>query len=204
MKKWRCTVCNYIHEGAEPPEQCPICGAAQDKFVEVEESETAMETSSAQEAEAAPPTDLAGKLTAIMVEKHLHPISVHGPNGIIPMVVLFLALAVVLQFQSFGNAAYLSMIFVLLSLPPVLVTGYFTWIKKYNGEMTPLFKKKIGASAVATILLCALVFWKTVRPDILTDASLDRFIFLFWSVVMLGAVGLAGHLGGQLVFGAKK
>lgn len=36
MKVWRCTVCGYIHNGDEPPEKCPNCGAAKDKFVEVE------------------------------------------------------------------------------------------------------------------------------------------------------------------------
>ena len=36
-KKWRCTVCGYIHEGAEAPEQCPLCKVGKDKFVEVVE-----------------------------------------------------------------------------------------------------------------------------------------------------------------------
>ena len=35
MKKFRCTVCGYIHEGDTPPEKCPQCGASADKFVEV-------------------------------------------------------------------------------------------------------------------------------------------------------------------------
>ncbi|MHB8157272.1 MAG: flavin reductase, partial [Desulfocucumaceae bacterium] len=35
--KWVCTVCGYIHEGAEPPETCPYCGAPRDKFVPVKE-----------------------------------------------------------------------------------------------------------------------------------------------------------------------
>lgn len=35
MKKWRCTVCGYIHIGSEPPEKCPNCGAPKEKFVEV-------------------------------------------------------------------------------------------------------------------------------------------------------------------------
>lgn len=38
-KRWRCTVCGYIHEGAEAPEQCPMCKAGKDKFVEVTEQE---------------------------------------------------------------------------------------------------------------------------------------------------------------------
>ena len=25
MTTWKCTVCGYVHEGEQPPEQCPIC-----------------------------------------------------------------------------------------------------------------------------------------------------------------------------------
>ncbi len=32
--KWACTECGYSVEG-EPPEQCPECGAAKEKFDEV-------------------------------------------------------------------------------------------------------------------------------------------------------------------------
>jgi len=35
MKKWKCTVCGYIHQGDEPPAKCPICGAAREKFVQL-------------------------------------------------------------------------------------------------------------------------------------------------------------------------
>ncbi|MDR1692235.1 MAG: NADH peroxidase [Oscillospiraceae bacterium] len=27
MKKFVCAVCGYVHEGIEPPEKCPLCGA---------------------------------------------------------------------------------------------------------------------------------------------------------------------------------
>ncbi len=29
---WRCTVCGYVHRGAEPPLQCPVCGAPRELF----------------------------------------------------------------------------------------------------------------------------------------------------------------------------
>jgi len=29
---WKCSVCGYIHEGAEAPEKCPKCGAPAEKF----------------------------------------------------------------------------------------------------------------------------------------------------------------------------
>jgi rubrerythrin len=35
MKKWKCTVCGYVHEGDEPPAVCPICGAPREKFVQI-------------------------------------------------------------------------------------------------------------------------------------------------------------------------
>ncbi len=37
MKKWVCTVCGYIHEGEEPPEECPVCGAPKEDFEEVKD-----------------------------------------------------------------------------------------------------------------------------------------------------------------------
>lgn len=36
-KKWICTVCGYVHEGAEPPAQCPQCKQPADKFKELNE-----------------------------------------------------------------------------------------------------------------------------------------------------------------------
>lgn len=40
MKKWQCTVCGYIHEGDEPPDECPVCGADRSEFVEITEEAT--------------------------------------------------------------------------------------------------------------------------------------------------------------------
>ena len=39
MKKFRCTVCGYVHEGDAAPEKCPLCKAPASKFVEVVEVE---------------------------------------------------------------------------------------------------------------------------------------------------------------------
>lgn len=32
---WKCTVCNYLHNGEEAPHKCPKCGAPQEKFNEL-------------------------------------------------------------------------------------------------------------------------------------------------------------------------
>jgi predicted nucleic acid-binding Zn-ribbon protein len=33
---WRCGGCGYVWDGEEPPEECPKCGAAEAKFVQIE------------------------------------------------------------------------------------------------------------------------------------------------------------------------
>lgn len=33
MKKWVCSVCGYTHEGDAPPDECPQCKAAANKFI---------------------------------------------------------------------------------------------------------------------------------------------------------------------------
>lgn len=42
MKKFICTVCGYVHEGEEPPKECPICHQPASKFRE-EAAEKALE-----------------------------------------------------------------------------------------------------------------------------------------------------------------
>lgn len=35
MKRWRCSVCGYVHTGDEPPGTCPNCGSPREKFGEI-------------------------------------------------------------------------------------------------------------------------------------------------------------------------
>ena len=38
MKKFVCTVCGYVYEGEESPEECPVCHQPASKFKEEEVS----------------------------------------------------------------------------------------------------------------------------------------------------------------------
>jgi len=42
MKMWRCEVCGYLHEGEEPPDVCPKCGAPKEKFELLDDEEAEM------------------------------------------------------------------------------------------------------------------------------------------------------------------
>ena len=216
MKKWECTVCGYIHEGDEPPDECPVCAADKSMFVEVVEQAAAAEPAATAEPAASPaaPAQPAGKqglpatllafATTQILRHHLHPIMVHTPNGIVPMAVLFLFIAALFAAPLFDIAALYSLVVVLVAMPAVLGTGYIVWQERYRGALTPIFKLKIGASIVATVSLVILLIWRALQPAVLTTPSTGRWFFLILAVIMVGAVGLAGHMGGKLVFGNRK
>ena len=216
MKKWECTVCGYIHEGDEPPDECPVCAADKSMFVEVVEQAAAAEPAATAEPAASPaaPAQPAGKqglpatllafATTQILRHHLHPIMVHTPNGIVPMAVLFLFIAALFTAPLFDIAALYSLVFVLVAMPAVLATGYIVWQERYRGALTSIFKLKIGASIVATVSLVILLIWRALQPAVLTTPSTGRWFFLILAVIMVGAVGLAGHMGGKLVFGNRK
>ena len=206
MKKWECSVCGYIHEGDEPPEVCPICGAGKEYFIEIVEKQEATLTEVTTEGAATAASSAAGSieasgLTALILKHHLHPIAVHSPNGILPMAILFLFLATAFGLAGFEKAAFFSLVFVLLTLPVVIITGVMEWRNRYKGVMTRIFGIKIGASIVVSATLLAMVIWRLVDPGV--AASGNRWVYLLVGVVMVGAVGLAGHMGGKLVFAAR-
>ena len=38
MRKWKCTVCGYVHEDEEAPRICPVCGSVYEGlFIEVDD-----------------------------------------------------------------------------------------------------------------------------------------------------------------------
>ena len=88
-------------------------------------------------------------------------------------------------------------------MPAVIYTGYTVWQMRYRGAMTSVFKLKIGASAVTLISLLTLILWRVADPGIVTTPSTGRWLYLLAAVILVSAVGLAGHMGGKLVFGSR-
>ena len=227
-RKWRCTICGYIHTGAEPPLECPVCGADQSFFEEVVEagepaSEPAAAASSVSpETPPAPPTyqapdedrqdapTLVARLNALLapyrrlidlaIENHAHPISVHIPNGVLPIAVVMVLLATLFDMPALGRAGFYNMVFILLSMPVVLLTGYLHWQFKFGGHMTALFKGKLISGAAVSVMALILVIWALIDSTIAAQPS---FLYLSLHIVMLGVAAYAGYLGGRLVFHRK-
>ena len=134
---------------------------------------------------------------------HLHPISVHTPNGVLPLALLLLLGGIFLGLKSFEIASYYNMIFTLAVMPVVLITGYMEWQERFNGAKTILFITKIFCAGVVTLCLAVVVLWRFVMPDVAGGDSPYRWIYLGICVAMVGAAGIAGHLGGKLVFNSR-
>nr|WP_320191563.1 DUF2231 domain-containing protein [uncultured Desulfobacter sp.] len=218
MKKWQCSVCKYVHTGEEPPEKCPVCGVSSDKFVLLEEDPDTTEgetvTEDSQEAASAPSdTEIPGaaifekfgpaaphmeKAAQLMVKHHAHPMSVHLPNGVIPIVAILVILAWFSGSHLLLQAAFINLIFVIISLPIVGLTGVLEWQRKYNQAQTKIFKIKIAAASTAAVCCLISIIWYLVNPEVLGSGG--AWLFVLINVLMLAGAGVAGHMGGKLVF----
>lgn len=215
MKKWQCSVCKYIHEGDEPPEKCPVCGVPASKFVLLEDSseevtkEPVPEVKDAAKPEGpdkkvepetarAKPEGVYGVLTEQMVKHHAHPVTVHTPNGILPAAVILFIIGWLFDSTLLGKAAAINLVFVILALPVVLFSGFLEWQRKYMGAMSDIFKIKILAAAVTTASCILSGAWYLADPKVLESPK--AWVFIILNLVMLAAAGVAGHIGGKLVF----
>jgi len=205
MKKWKCAVCGYIHDGQEPPEKCPVCGADKSKFIEITEEEPAggPEAKSASAPKALAPSGTSGLFQTVsekMAELHAHPISVHIPNGVLPVGVIFLMLALFFGLPSLELASFYNLIAVVLAMPFVMFFGYVDWKNRFKGRMTRLFMSKIVCGVFVTIVGLLLVIWRIIDPEVAAPESANRLVYLLVHLSMLGAAVFAGYLGGKLVF----
>lgn len=211
MKKWQCSVCKYIHTGETPPEKCPVCGVGSEKFVLIDAGDDApapvAEKPAAPAATApskpstpapAKPENLYERIIGFMIKHHAHPVSVHFPNGILPVAVVLFLLAWVFNTELFAKAGFINLVFVILALPFVLFSGIIEWKKKYNQALTTIFKIKIMAAALTTTACIISVVWYLMNPDVLSSSN--AWIFILVNVIMLASAGIAGLIGGKLVF----
>ena len=213
MKVWQCSVCKYIHKGDTPPEKCPVCGVDASRFVEIDEASIPEKMPKRKRPKAkpvgpetdedktsAPVIKETGfeKIKSLLVKHHAHPVSVHTPNGLLPAAVILWLMAWIFDYDLFSKAAFINMIFVIVALPFVIFTGILEWKKKYSGAMTLIFKLKILA-ATLTIVSCTIsLVWYLIDPQILSSPK--AWVFILMNIIMILAAGIAGHIGGKLVF----
>jgi len=213
MRIWQCSVCKYIHKGDTPPDKCPVCGVDGSQFVEITETDDQEKTPKSKTAEKPQvpippepekiqpepqPETGVEKINAVLIKHHAHPIAVHTPNGILPAAAILWILAWLFETDLLAKAALINMIFVIIAFPIVIYTGIVEWKKKYNGVLTLIFKLKILAATLTTVSCMIGLMWYLIDPEILLSSKAWAFILV--NIIMLAAAGVAGHIGGKLVF----
>ncbi len=138
------------------------------------------------------------KLTHLMVRYHAHPILVHTPNGLLPVAAILFILAWLFDAALPAKAAAINLGFVVLALPLVIYTGVLEWQNKYNQADTLLFRIKILAATLASASCLISLVWYLVDPAVLSTSM--SWIFILINLIMLASAGIAGHIGGKLVF----
>ncbi|PID74157.1 MAG: rubredoxin [Desulfobacterales bacterium] len=207
--KWKCTVCAYRHTGPEPPEKCRVCGADASLFLILAEDEAPAaempepEPAATVSTKSPPPEIPPGGgifrwFIGQMVRHHLHPVSAQAPGGVLPAAVLFIMGAVFLQFGELAVAIFYNLAVTTLVMPVVIFSGVIEWKQGYGGRLTSMFIIKMCAAATVFIFVLCLTVWMATDPDVLESPR--RWIFFAASLVMLGAVAIAGLLGGKLVY----
>jgi len=88
---------------------------------------------------------------------------------------------------------------VVLVMPKVLFSGYVDWKNRLGGNLTHLILTKMICGATVFLLGLFLVVWRWMDPMVALTYSPSRMMYLFLHLVILGAAGLAGYLGGKLI-----
>jgi rubrerythrin len=202
--RWQCTICGYVHIGPEPPERCPVCGADRSKFILLEEAPGPAVEPAAEEITDTPALHPIERLLSrhrrlidFAIANHAHPITVHIPNGVLPIAVAMVLLNALFDLPALGRAAFYNMIFILAAMPAVLFSGYLHWRFKFGGQLTNLFKGKIACGTLVFLLAAVLVIWPLLDAPIIAQPSIN---YILLHLAMLAAGTVAGWLGGRLVF----
>jgi uncharacterized membrane protein len=182
-RHWRCTVCGYIHEGDEPPEFCPVCGADRSLFVPVDGPEP-------------------GLFRDLVDNFRLHSVAAHFPCGLLPSCVLFLLAYLVTAHPALEFSVFWLLSLVLAVTPVSLISGLYAWRKHFEGRRAAIFTKKICLALTLLLLGLVATLLRSAHPGLLLSISWRSLLYLACFGGMFGCVVLLGHYGSKLVFQA--
>jgi rubredoxin len=180
-RRWKCTVCGYIHEGEEPPENCPVCGADRSKFIPIEAEEVSL-------------------LQELVSNFHLHSVAAHFPGGLVPTSALFLLLYFGTGHTGLEMTVFWLLLVVVSIIPVSLASGIYSWQKHFGGQRASIFFKKIGLALTLLLLGLVAIVLRYGQPELLVTGGWRCWLYLLCLGGMLGCVVLLGHYGSKLVF----
>lgn len=136
-------------------------------------------------------------------KRHPHPAVVHLPIGIVSAAAIFEVLGLITGSARTEWAAFCSLILVLLSLPPTMATGYFTWWINYGARSHPIITAKRRLAWIALGLAIAAVALRATVVDPLAVTDFHAVIYIVALFGVTAILSVTGYLGGNLTFPYK-
>lgn len=127
-----------------------------------------------------------------------HAIAAHFSNGLIPVAVLYLMLAIPTGDTFFEHTVEHLMVITLMAIPVSFVTGVHDWKTKYKGAKAPVFMKKLRLSGILFALCVTAVSIRVTVPGVMDGDGPFHWIYIILVFAMLPVVTLLGHYGGKL------
>ena len=183
--RWRCVICNYIHDGPEPPGVCPICGAGVDAFVPELDS----------------PEHHHRGFAGLIEKLHLHPVAAHFPNGALPLAFLAWVIYLVLGDSCLERASFYLMLVATAAVPFTAFSGWSDARHRFGTTTTGVFPEKKLWSWVLTGISLALAVWRLALGWHHIPQGIEIIIYTVLLVAATGVAARLGMLGGKLVFG---
>lgn len=134
----------------------------------------------------------------------LHAVAAHFPNGLIPVAVTFMLLALVTA-DPYSEHTVLHLLLVTFCMIPVsFISGIRDWRRNFHGAKAPIFRKKLTLAAVLFLLCGASIVLRLRHPDILSDHGVATLLYGGSLLLMLLVVTLLGHFGAKLAAQVRK
>ncbi len=178
----KCNVCGYVIKRSQMKDVCPACGVKSSAFEPYESkiSEKRMK----------------------LLEFHIHPILVHFPGGLVP-IILTIAILVAIFNDPLKSNLFIALKIITVILPFFIlvsvVTGAFDGNVRYKTLKTPMLKQKLIVGNLTLLISIAPAVW----VFFIDYNTLEILWIIGFSFLLLIGVLLQGLVGGKLACAVK-
>ena len=133
-----------------------------------------------------------------------HAVAAHFSNGLVPVSVGFLLLALFFRDTFYEHTVMHLNIVVLLAIPCSFCSGVYLWRTRFKGVQTPVFRRKLRLSVLLMVLATTVVAIRALRPDVAIRHDFISWCYFGFIAAMLPTVTLLGHYGARLTLASRQ
>ena len=132
--------------------------------------------------------------------RHPHPSAVHVPIGLVVVAPILQVIAMITGSERTEWAVFCCLIIALITLPSVILTGYFAWWINYGCHESRIILIKRRLAWIALIFGGAAVYLRAAVVEPLVIDNTAGIIYLITIAALTLLISYVGYLGGKLTF----